>query len=183
MKKFLFASLSTIIALTFSNCSVFEKADDVSFNAPIEQTFNVNITTAGTNVTMNQEITLDATDNDEINKYKDKIKEVKVNKVTYQVTAFTGDFGTKFTGGVGVGSLTAAPVVTKAIADFDVRAAFQSGEEFQLDLTTDDVSKIAALLKTDKKVKTAWTGLLSQTPVSFTVKVVIDATIKADALK
>src|SRR4051812_47850680 len=89
---FLKTSLFAIaLALIFTGCNLFDNAADVSFGAPIEGSLLVSEAAASTGASFSDALTIDATSNTEVAKYKDKIKNFTVNKITYKITDYTGD--------------------------------------------------------------------------------------------
>lgn len=171
------------LVMSSASCDLFDKVDDVTFDISLDHTFNVNETTAGTNKVYELKQTIDAAAaNSDFAKYKDKIKSITVKSVTYTVSNYTTANSVIFKdGAVGFSATagSAATSVAKLNAD-DIKAA--QGTEKTLDYNQAALDEVANLLKADKKVNTYLKGTFSQTPVKFDVKVVIKATVTADAL-
>lgn len=165
------------------SCDLFDKVDDVTFDVVIEHTFVIdeNEETDGKAYSKTDEI--DPTQNDEFNKYKDKIKELTIDEITYTVANYEGDPGINFTGGHG--TFTASANSTTAIGSAGITIQNISGsvgKESQLSYAIADLDKIAAQLKDVKSIFFNVSGNFSKTPVAFSVPVKIKCTIKAEAL-
>jgi len=173
----------TTIIFLLGSCSLFEDVDDVSFDTTLDETLTVSEPDAGTNVAYEEVLTLDATSDPDISKYKAKIKGFKVNKVSYQIINYAGDFSTVFNGSLSFGDASSSSAsVAATVSNLNVKQAYLSGTVYELLINQADIDKIAALLKDDKAVKIYLNGTLSQTPVSFDVNVVMDVTVEANAL-
>jgi hypothetical protein len=185
-KHVLKASSLVVLALTstiFSACDLLDKADDVSFDATVDETILVTEENEGTNVAYTETITLDATSDPDISKYKSKITGFTVKKVSYQVVSFDGVAGTVFSGTLSFGDASqATPTVAATVNNLNMQQAFASGQIFDLSISPTDVDKIAAMLKDDKAVKLYLNGQLSSAPLYSSVKVILEVSVKADAL-
>ncbi|NJM26790.1 MAG: hypothetical protein HC859_16260 [Bacteroidia bacterium] len=184
MKKTIGLSLSCLllIAISFGGCDWFDSVDDVSFGSTLEEDISVAEDNSGENVAYEKTIVLDATADPDIDKYKSKIKGFKINNISYQVTGYDG-LATTFNGSLAFGDASStSPQVLASITNLNLQTAFLNGTVFDLSLSQGDVDTIAGLLKDDKAVKLYLTGTLSQTPVYFTVHVILDVTVEADAL-
>lgn len=184
MKRHIGLSLCCLLLLviSFGGCDWFDSVDDVSFNSTLEEDINVAEENSGENVSYEETIVLDATSDPDIDKYKSKIKGFKINNISYQVTGYDG-LTTTFNGSLAFGDATStSPQVLATVTNLNVQAAYLNGTIFDLSLSQGDVDTIASLLKDDKAVKLYLTGTLSQTPVYFTVHVILDVKVEADAL-
>ena len=177
--------LSTLILSTLfiSSCDLLDKADDVSFDATLEETISVTEESSGTNVAYSETITLDAKTDPDINKYKDKITGFTVKKVSYQITSFDGTANATFSGTVSFGDAsTTTPTVAATISNLNFQTANAAQTVFELPIVQADIDKIANLLKDDKAVKIYLNGTLSSTPLYSNVRVILEVSVKADAL-
>ncbi len=165
------------------SCDLFDKVDDVTFDVEISHVFVIdeNFDSQGSSVTYLDSDIIDPTQNDEFNKYKDKIKDLTINSVTYSVENFDpGSAGTSFTNGMGTFLASAGG----ASADASAVLGFTTipGAAGTLNYTVSDLQAIAQQLKDLNSVEFQVSGTFDQTPVAFNVVVVLDCTIKADAL-
>jgi len=172
-----------LISTLFTACDLLDKADDVSFDATVDETIIVTEENEGTNVSYNKIVTLDATADPDINKYKNKLSGFTVKKVSYQVTNFNGPESARFSGTMSFGeaSQTTATVAV-TVTNLNLQQAFNSGQVLDLPINQADVDAIAGMLKNDKAVKLYLDGLLSATPLTCSIKVILDVSVKADAL-
>jgi len=187
MKTQILKGVSLVVLLSFATlfnaCSLFDSVDDVDFDATLEQTFTITEEVTGTNVNYNNTIILDATDDSDIDTYKEKIKGFTIKKISYQVTSFTGASTSTFSGTLAFGDAAlGTSTVSATITNLNLQQAFSSATVYDLTFNQSDVDKIAALLLDDKAVKLYLTGVLSQTPVFCTVNVILEVSVKADVL-
>jgi hypothetical protein len=172
-----------LIAFSLSSCDLLDKADDVNFDATLEETIAVSEETVGTNVAYSETITLDATSDPDINEYKNKITGFTVKKVSYQIVGYDGPSNGTFSGTLSFGDAsTTTPTVAAAISNLNFQTANAAQTIFDLPINQADVDKIAALLKDDKAVKIYLNGTLSATPLYASVRVILEVSVKADAL-
>jgi hypothetical protein len=176
--RFLTSKLSALLLVVlFSSCDLFDKADDVSFSTEFEESFDINNAPEGS---FSDVITLDATTDPEVNKYKEKIKDFTINKITYKVKNYDGPDGATFTGTVLFGA--SGILGTIDITELDLSAASDSGVETELVLSDAIVEKVAKQLKDDKAVAMTMAGTFSNGPLSCVIEVKVNAKVTADAL-
>jgi hypothetical protein len=177
------AAVLVLIATLFTSCDLLDKADDVNFDATLDETITVVEEVEGTNVTYTEIVTLDATADPDINKYKNKVSGFTVKKVSYQVIGYDGPEGATFSGTLSFGDASQTnATIAATINNLNMRQAFISGQVMELPIDPADVNAIAGMLKDDKAVKLYLDGLLSATPLTCSVKVIMDVSVKADAL-
>ncbi len=165
------------LVFVFSGCDLFDKIDDVTFTATIPVTLAVNEPLeSDTPVPYADMVTLDLTDNPEVDRYKNKIKEVKVTKITYQIINYDGGSVTFSDGAILLSSteetLAASPVITLG----------NSNEIELTDVNLDVLNALGQLLKDDKTADITLEGILSSAPVAFQLQINFYTTITANAL-
>lgn len=180
MKKLIILFLFGTI-LTMSGCDLFEDAGDVTFNRVLTANINVNAGAADQNIA--DVLLIDAENDAEVQKYADKIKEFKVNSITYKITNYNGPSPCQFTNGSMrfSQSATNAGNVVASVASLDLSTAV--GQDKDLGAASSVTTQIENFLKNDRKVYIHVAGNLSQVPVSFTLQVSFDVSVTANALK
>jgi hypothetical protein len=169
--------------MSSASCDLFDKVDDVSFDIELSHTFNVDETVIGGSKTYSKVEILDAAKlNSDFNKYKDKIKSITVTGVTYEVSNYTTAKSVIFTNGkIGFSSSTGTSASSVAsLGVEDVKAAV--GQVKNLAYNQAALDEISTTIKNDKKANIYLNGTFSETPVKFDVKVIVKATLVADAL-
>lgn len=181
--KILQFTLRTAAALCFAfimssaSCSLFDKVEDITFEAKLPLEFLVNETAVSQNpVTYSKSQTLDAAQNADVAKYKDKIKEIKVNKITYVISDYSASGVVTFTNG-----LLSVASSGKTIASA-TSVNLQSTAEAELTADTAGFNELAQLLKADKSETIKLGGTFSKTPVAFKVTAYFHTTITAGVL-
>jgi hypothetical protein len=165
------------IAATFSSCDLFDKADDVTFDVVLPLEFDpVNETLVSPSpVSYSKSKNLNANDNDQVAKYKDKIKEITLNRITYKITEYVAPEPVTFTNG----SLT-IPGKTLASA---TNVNLQSTAETELtNIDEAGFDEFAKQIKSNKNVDVTVAGTFSRTPVAFKVTAYFHVSITANAL-
>lgn len=176
--RFLISMVSALFVVgLMASCDLFDKADDISFSTEFDESITVNNASEGS---YSSSITLDATTDSEVAKYKEKIQDITLNEITYKVSGYNGPDNATFTGDVLFGDN--GNLGSVSITAINLKTASDSGDEMELDLSQDEVNAVAAQLKDDKAVKVTMAGEFSNGPVSFVITVKVDAKITADAL-
>lgn len=189
MKKTL-KMLGLLLTLaTLVTCDVLEKADDVTFSADVELDFVVDENGEGNNAPYSDVQLLDLTSNSEISKYSDKIKEIKIDRITYRVVGYDASPHNNAvilnSGTVSFGPFdSSTPEVTGSFAASAGAVNLQTTTvETDLHFNTDQINEMAKMLLEDKQIKMYSEGTLSQIPVAFTVRAKFYFTITANALE
>ena len=78
-------------SITFTSCDDVEDLIDVDFDSSISGKYNLNFEAEESNKAISESMTLNLADNNDISKYLNKLKEIKITKITYEITKFTGD--------------------------------------------------------------------------------------------
>ena len=171
-----FLLLFVLLFGTLTSCELFDKADDVSFDVvlPLEFVIDENADNPdGASYSDTQ--LLDATSDPDVAKYANKIKEFKVNRITYTISS--ADLtSVSFTGG----SLQVASnsqVIATASA-----VSLSNTAETDLSANLDGFNDLAERLLDDKQETVLLNGTLSETPVTFHVTFKFYVKITADAL-
>ena len=185
----LFARFAIIgMMLSFVACDLLDKADDVTFDQELEIIWNADENAEGSNVPYASLDELDLADYPEIAKYANKIKEIKVNRITYRITNYDASphhsqviFNNGSASFMATGSSTPAVTVPYAASASGVNLQTTTAET-DLSINQDGLNKIASLLKDNNKVSVSTSGVLSVTPVQFSVINKYYVTITANAL-
>jgi hypothetical protein len=175
-KSFLSIFLLLVLA-SYSSCDLLDKADDVAFDATLPVSFTINETASnpeGKSYTDSK--LLDATSDAEIAKYANKIKEFKINKITYTISNANPNTVNFTNGSIKVAS-SGKVIATASAVDL------ANASEIELIADTAGFNELAANLLNDKQELVQLSGMLSSTPVYFNVQLKFYVTIKADALK
>lgn len=168
--------LILIVFSAFSSCDLLDKADDVSFDTTIPLTFIIdeNADNPG-GMSYSDTQLLDATSDPEVAKYASKIKEFKVNKITYTISAVdpsgvTFNSGTIVVASSGTTIATAGNVALTSVADVELSA------------NTAGFNELASKLLDDKKELIKLQGTFTKTPIQFNLACKFYVTITANAL-
>jgi hypothetical protein len=180
MRKYLSAA---IILLTVS-CDVFEEVGEITFPTTLEETIEVNEPdpSNGKNYTASRVLHLE--DNSEIAPYLDKLKEVKIESISYRVTEFTGAPNTIVSGTLGLSPTSATSPSPEWVIELSENLATSSGTGYKLWMTDGAIKdELAALLIEQREVKIHLNTRLSQTPVRFNIDIKVELAVTAQALR
>jgi hypothetical protein len=174
--RWLFSVVCLVALGTFSSCELFDKADDVSFDVTLPLNFSINESADNpSGKAYSDTELLDATKNAEVAKYASKIKEFKVNKITYTISGANPNTVT-FTGGTLQVSSTGKTIASAS------SVSLANTAETELTADAAGFNELAAKLLDDKQELILLNGTLSKTPVAFQVKFNFYVTITANAL-
>lgn len=174
--KYLFPIVLLFSLGTLSSCDLFDKADDVSFDAVVPLDFVIDENDDNpSGKTYTDSETLDANSDPDVAKYASKIKEFKVNKITYTISNADPSTVTLTNGTLKVTSSG------KTIASASM-VSLSNTAETELTADTAGFNELASSLLSDQQEQVQLQGTLSQTPVAFNVKFKFYVTITANAL-
>jgi hypothetical protein len=181
MKKIVVKKLLPLffVALTFAlgGCDLFEDADDITFEIVLPLEFDpVNESLVSSSPVSYSDVeNLDARDNDQVAKYKDKIKQVTLNRITYVISDYAAPEPVTFTNG-------ALTVPGKTLASAS-NLNLQSTTETELpNVDQAGFDEFAKQIKANQNVDVTVAGTFSRTPVAFKVTAYFHVTIVANAL-
>ncbi|MBK8290037.1 MAG: hypothetical protein IPK96_02825 [Flammeovirgaceae bacterium] len=160
---------------TISSCDLLGNADDVSFEAELPLAFTVDEQAdnpSGKSYTDSQ--LLNASSDPDVAKYASKIKEFKVNRITYRISGATDPL-VSFTNG------TLKLASGKTIATVS-SVSLSNTAELELNADTAGFNELASALLSDKQEMVQLQGTLSKTPIKFYVDFTFYTTITANAL-
>ncbi|MCU0357127.1 MAG: hypothetical protein MUE95_06075 [Cyclobacteriaceae bacterium] len=178
MKTKLIIGAFALLALTLLlGCDLIDKADDVSFDTELPVYFSINETEVNAEgKTYNGEVELDITSDADVSKYASKIKEIKVNRISYYID------------GVNPGGVTFNSGLLRMVSANQVIATLGNtalNEGANGDFITDAAgfNELSSRLKNNKREIIRMSGNLSTTPITFRLRCTFYVTVKADALK
>lgn len=170
------------VALTLTSCMLFDKVDDIAFETEMVKEFIINENNKGREVSYKEVAHLDATDNIEVAKLSNKIKSIDVKRITYQITEYTSPGKAVITSAVLSYLAGTAETQVGKISELNLKEVFNNASVIELPVQEVALKQIADILKSTKKLTFNLSGLLSEAPVKFKVKIMIDVKIVAEAI-
>lgn len=180
------------ISATLITCEALEEADDVTFHATYEIFFPADENGEGTGVLYDDMQTLDFADNTEVAPYLDKIKDIEVTKVTYRITGYIEDptadppctnvvmtNGFALFGEVGTTDEIELGSFAATAAGVNLQSTVT---ETELNIDAAQFNELSDLLLDEKQANIYSVGVLSCTPIQFTVVAKFYVTVTANAL-
>lgn len=188
MKKTLKILSLLFVSAALVTCDALEEADDVTFHADMEIDFIADENATGNDAPYDDVQLLDLSTNAEINEHMDRIKDIKIERVTYRIVAYDAS---PHNNAVLLNSGTASfgpfdSILPTVIGNYAAGAGAVNLQttttETDLDIDADQFNDVAEMLLDDKKVLMYSEGTLSQVPVAFTVRAKFYFEITANAL-
>ncbi|HEY0742241.1 MAG TPA: hypothetical protein VGD40_12295 [Chryseosolibacter sp.] len=183
MKKFIVTTLAIVAVITtFSSCDLLDKADDVTFDVQFKVPTSFEVSEEAENP-VNPYTSLQSTmdvDNPQYDQYKNKIKDVTINKIEYTISNFSADGPVTLTSGEAIFFGTGETIAAGKIASVTNKALSNHTGELQASAAA--LEEIEKIIFEDGEVFVVSRATLSDAPVFFNVNVTIHATIKANAL-
>src|SRR5690349_14639842 len=140
------ALLLLMVLFSFSGCDKIDDATDVSFDVEFDGEFVINEEGDLGEEPYSSNLTVDAKSNTKIADYAAKIKDIKVNKITYRITEYSAPGGavTFLNGKMSFGTVGSAPTVVATVGSVNLQT--QGGVESELDINETELNEIAATL-------------------------------------
>lgn len=188
MKKALKILGLILASASLVTCDALEKADDITFHSAIEIDFVTDENGEGTDAPYEDVQLLDLATNAEINEHIDKIKDIKIERITYRILNydasphFSAVLLTSGTASFGSADSNTPTVIGNFAASAAAVNLQTTTAETDLDIDADQFNDVAQMLLDDQKVKMYSEGTLSQIPVAFTVRAKFYFEITANAL-
>lgn len=169
-------SVLFLTAVLLTGCDWFDDVDNVTFQVVLPVSYEISESTPSDEpVTYSKTKILNALDNAEIEKYKNKISEIKLNKITYVIENYDGAEGVTFTDG----SLKASGKTLATVASIDL----ENTPETELTaINSASLTEFANQIKNDKEVEVEMGGTISSTPVYFKITAYFHVTVQAEVL-
>ena len=166
------------LAVVFNFTSCNKELGTVDFNTEINKTISVHVDqTTGTPITFDTNEIM-SLDNDDTHDYLDKIQDISINSLSYQLKNFSGD-------NTGTATLTLMidGFSLQTLTDVNVKDIVDASEVYTI-TDTSFLNQIAAALKNNQQVTVKYTGniLCDNAAMDFEVKVTLDITVTANAL-
>jgi hypothetical protein len=179
--------ITTALAMTliFNACNLFDKADDITFPSQLEVVWSIDEQGQHTDFAYQDLRTLQLSDDPEIEKYINKIKDVKVEKITYRITDYAANGDAVFfkNGEVSFAAGTGSNVIKVPFAATASGVNLQTTtNETELEIDAQGLTDLAATLKQEKELDMNAAGVLSKTPVSFKIVSTFHVKITAEVL-
>jgi len=183
MKTTLKISALLLLAVGIVSCENIKSLADVEFDTEVRT--NLNLATDGTSMKSSLVVygfggsaTLNPTNDPEVQKYVDKIKDYTVNSITLTVTAVSKP-GVKLLKDSFFKLYDTEDEVTWPLdADFDVEV----GNSYTLSNNTGDYATVQKILRKNSTSTVSGEGYTNTSEVTITLDAVIDATITANPL-
>jgi len=90
MKNTITISAILVLSFTFNSCDKVEELANIDFNSSLSGKYNLSFSSE-TEENINESLIINLADDTNIAEYLNKLKKIKITKITYEITNFTGD--------------------------------------------------------------------------------------------
>jgi hypothetical protein len=186
-KMLLSIAIMFAIVTVLAACDLFDKADEITIPSEIHVTWTVDENAEHTDFAYTDTKTVKLSDDPELEKYISKIKDVKIEKITYKITDYEEPNGGAVYLKDGVASFATSGTSTAAVTvPFAATAAGvnlqTTTSETELTIDAAGLTQLAAIFKKEKQLDMNAVGILSSTPVSFKIVSTFHVKITAEVL-
>ena len=179
MKKLQLHVLLAVI-FTFTSCELVKDLTDVPIEADYDIVFNVDLN--ADEGTVDEKKLIDLTEDEEAEKYEDRLEEVKLDSVTVALKSYEGEENNLLNGSLQYAKVNGSPVLFSSLTNLDLAQLHTSGKEQKVEVITSELDNITSILKKDKKIDVYLKGSVDKVPAKFDVKIVFYTTLIAQAL-
>lgn len=166
------------LTLVFSFTSCDDELGNIDFNTVINKTIAIHVDQTTGEVVSFSTDELMSLDNDDTHDYLDKIQDISINSLSYQLKNFSGD-------NTGIATLTFMidSFSLQTHTDVNVKTMVDASEVFTI-TDTAFLNQIATALKNNQQVTAKYVGdiLCDDDAMDFEVKIVLDVAVTANAL-
>ena len=172
------ATLLIILLLSVLSCDEIDKLTEFDVKDNFEKTIKISESevSEGEPVSVSQSVTIDISANQDINDNQDLIQSVAIESITFEIQNFVGAETITLSN---VSMAFDSTVIT--VADITLKSADDSNTVFNVG-TASDYSTIANILKNNSSVTAKISGTVSETPVSFDVKITLGVKVVIDVI-
>jgi hypothetical protein len=171
------------VLMLLSGCDLLEEKLTTDIDTELYQTFEVNITDEGTNITYSETEIIAAGDDPDLDEYIGNIKNYTVNNVLYSIKNYSGSQQITFTGSIQYSDQTISEGnLLSTFEEFLISSIADDGVKHELPYEDGSLSDAASILKDDNAIRVYLDGVFSEGPVSFELTVYYDVTVEASPL-
>ncbi|WP_299099072.1 hypothetical protein [uncultured Winogradskyella sp.] len=170
--------LLLLLFISAFSCDELDEITEIDITQDFTRTFNVSVQedSEGQPQSFSSAITLDITDNEDIQNNIDLIQNISINSITYEIINFSGSEDAMLTDGqltYGTNSITVSNI---NLEQSDIDNTIYTISD------TSGFNSLANDLENDQVVNMSLTGTVNETPVAFDVEVTFDLTVTIDVL-
>lgn len=180
MRKLIYVLIFGVSAITLNSCDWFDDVTtkDINFTTDLSFDAHVNQEVEGE---FEETITFDASENEEIRRYKDDVKKIEVLGLSYKVSQLNTDHEELIFNGKLEYKIGAGPKLPLAeLNNVDIKALAASGEETDLDIPSNILTVLMETFESYNKVTIFVTGTLSEVPADFHMEIKTDLKVTAE---
>lgn len=179
MKKLL---VLAIILAALGSQSCLKNYGTIKVPMTFEQFFDINLAT-GT-ATFTEMKLVDLTNDSVLIEYESNIKEYTVKSVDLYVTAYSGPQSSSFSGDIAYSATTNnTPIPLASAANFKFYDLFSTSSAYSATILESAQSNFSDLILSDKSFFAYLDGTVTETPLTATIKLVVEIEVLANILE
>lgn len=172
MKKLLLSL--AVVALVVTSCDLFGDLDDIDFKTDFTASYNVTATDDSAKL----DKVINLKDDEDIEKYQNKLKDVTIDSVILSVSDYVGTPGNKLNGAVKYSDVSSSsPILFASISNL----ALENGAKTKITAAPAVITAVQTIMKDKKEIKVYLRGKATGA-ATFTLNVQYYVTVKAEAL-
>lgn len=180
MKKYFYLSTLLFLAITLKSCDWFEDVStkDVKFATEISADLHVN---QEDSQIISEVLTLDPLSDEDFAQYKEDIKEIEITDIGFiisQVNATSESL--RFTGKLEYSEGSGSKIVLANLENVDLNALAALGEEQSFGISSEHISNIVRIFKSQNSLTLYLSGELSELPADFDMEVIAHVNATAE---
>lgn len=179
MKKFTTFFALSLFVFAFNSCDAVDELTEIDVDTTITE--DLTITVAEGQTTFSESATI-SIDDEDVQENLDKIENIEIESLTYEIISVSGSEDVIATGMFSVSSST-FPWFSYTDGDsVNLTAAAAAGTVYEIEVNEDVIDAFEADLRSGATATLSASGTVSAAPVTFTVRITADVKVTVDAI-
>ncbi|RXG14336.1 hypothetical protein DSM03_101454 [Leeuwenhoekiella aestuarii] len=179
MKKFTTFFALTIFAFAFNSCDAVDELTEIDVDTTITKDLVISVAEGETTFSESASISID---DEQVQDNLDKIEDLQITKLTYQILSVSGTEDVIASGSFTAASSTYPWFSAGDSASVNLTTAAADGTVYEIEVNQTLVDAFEADLRSGATATLSASGTVSDAPVSFTVRITADVKVTVDAI-
>lgn len=167
-----------ILASSLISCDAVDDLTEIEVDTEISEDFTI-VVTEGETFSESLSVSID---DENVQDNLDKIENIEIESLTYQIISVSGTENVTATGEFSIAS-SSFPWFSYSESDFvNLTAAAEAGTVYEIEVDEDVISAFEADLRSGATASILATGTVSASPVTFVVRVKAKVNVVVDAI-
>jgi len=179
MKKIITFFALTLFAFAFNACDAIDELTEIEVDTTITE--DLTITVAEGETTFSESVSI-SIDDEDVQDNLDKIENLQIEKLTYQIISVSGTEDVIASGSFTAASSTYPWFSTGDSASVNLTTAAADGTVYEIEVNQTFVDAFEADLRSGATATLSASGTVSDAPVTFVVRITADVKVTVDAI-